>query len=72
MALPAEGLTENSTSKEIMEAIWDSITQMTDEYRLDGSIDGEIFNDSEQAYAYARVKVYRIARDKTGRKLPDR
>lgn len=72
MALPVEGLTENSTSKEIMEAIWDSITQMTDEYRLDGSIDGEIFNDSGQAYAYARVKVYRIARDKTGRMLPDK
>ena len=72
MPLAVDSLTENSTAKEIREAIWKSTTQMTDEYFLNGSIGELILSDSEQAYSYARYEALKVARQKTGKVLPDK
>lgn len=72
MPLVVEGLTENSTIKEIREAIWKSTDTLVGEYQLDGKIGDVIPNNSLAAWSYARYEAYRIAREKTGKALPMR
>lgn len=66
-----EALTETDGILTVKSAIWSSTSDMIDQYDSDGKIDGEFFHNRNEAWEYARHQSYKIARQKTGRKLPE-
>lgn len=66
-----EQLTEKSNIRTILDSIWKATDKMMDEYKLDGRIGGNFFNNWEQAWNFARQETMKMAREKTGRKLPE-
>ena len=70
-AVPLESLTEKSDIRTILDSIWKATETMINEYQRDGRIGEVIPNNSTAAWEYARHEALRIAREKTGRELPE-
>ncbi len=75
MAFPVDKLTDKSNIKQVRDAIQKSTEMMMDEYAMDGKIttelDANVFQLWGQAWTFARKTSYELAREATGRKLPE-
>ena len=71
MPLLVEQLSPEHNIQVVIDAIGISTSERIGLYESDGVIDGYIPQSKDKAWQYARHESVRIAREKTGRKLPE-